>query len=445
MKTTATSSNADWRKASFCEANVKIHSFEVENVKRVRAVALDCSGQSLTVIGGGNAQGKTSVLDAIMWTLGGDRFRPSTPLREGAEKLATKIELSNGLIVERRGEAGTLKVTAADGKKGGQQLLNEFVSTFALDLPKFMQATAGEKATMLLDTFPGLGAELNRLNQEAKRIYDERHAHGVICERKKKYAQELPFDADAPNELLTGTEMTQRLQDQLRKNAENDRLRKDVQAIRIRHDAAANRVEELRRQLLKAEEEHHALADQLSRAEGIATGLKDEDVSAIQRELEQIDAMNARVRKNLDKARAEAEAADLSETYAELTKTLEDVRAKRLKLLAGVEMPLPDLSIDEEGQLLYRARRWDGMSGAEQMRVAVAICAAIKPACGFVLLDGLERMDLKQLRDFAAWLAERGLQAIGTRVGTGDECSIVIEDGAAVEPAAPASDEFKFE
>lgn len=424
--------------------SVKITSFEVENVKRVRAIALDCSGKALTVIGGENGQGKTSTLDGIMWTLGGDRFRPSTPLREGAEKLATRIELDNGITVERTGVNGTLKVTSADGKKAGQQLLNEFVSTFALDLPKFMNSTAGEKATMLLDTFPGLGAELNKLNLEAKRIYDERHAQGVICERKKKYAQELPYHQDAPNELLTGSEMTQRLQDQLRQNSDNDRLRREVQSVRVAHGAAAARVKELQRQLAKANEELGELDVKLANAERAATNLQDQDTSAIQRELEQMDAINARIRQNLDKGRAEAEAADLAETYAAMTKALEDVRAQRIKLLAGVTMPLPELEVDEEGQLLYRARRWDGMSGAEQLRVAVAICAAIKPACGFVLLDGLERMDVKQLREFAAWLAERDLQAIGTRVGSGSECSIVIEDGAAVGAEPPAEPVFKF-
>ena len=66
------------------------------------------------------------------------------------------------------------------------------------------------------------------------------------------------------------------------------------------------------------------------------------------------------------------------------------------------------------------------------MRVAAAICAAMKPECGFVLLDRLECMDVETLREFGGWLADRGLQAIGTRVGTGDECSVVIEDGTAV-------------
>jgi predicted ATP-dependent endonuclease of OLD family len=420
---------------------VRITTLEVENVKRVKAVALDCSGQALTIIGGRNAQGKTSILDAIMWTLGGDRFKPTDALREGADKLATKIQLTNGMVVERRGVNGALKVTSPDGK-GGQNLLNEFVSAIALDLPKFMHATTREKANILLDLYPELGAELNRLNQEAKRIYDERHAHGVIVERKKKYAEEMPFHQDAPNELLTGTEMTQRLQDQLRKNAENDRLRREVQSVRIARDSAAKTVDDLKARLAEAEAKLAKATNELSRAESAAANLADEDTSAIQRELEQIDAINAKVRQNLDKARAEADAETLAEAYRDMTNALEDVRAGRMLLLAAVKMPLPDLTISDDGDLLYRARKWDGMSGAEQLRVAAAICASIKPECGFVLLDGLERMDTRQLAEFAEWLDERGLQAIGTRVSEGEECSIIIEDGVAV--AAPEAEyEFK--
>ena len=37
--------------------------------------------------------------------------------------------------------------------------------------------------------------------------------------------------------------------------------------------------------------------------------------------------------------------------------------------------------------------------------------------------------DARTLAEFAAWLESRDLQAIGTRVSTGDECSIIIEDG----------------
>jgi DNA repair exonuclease SbcCD ATPase subunit len=56
---------------------VKITSFEAENVKRVKAVELKPTENGLTIIGGRNGQGKTSVLDAIAWALGGNRFKPS--------------------------------------------------------------------------------------------------------------------------------------------------------------------------------------------------------------------------------------------------------------------------------------------------------------------------------------------------------------------------------
>ena len=38
-------------------------------------------------------------------------------------------------------------------------------------------------------------------------------------------------------------------------------------------------------------------------------------------------------------------------------------------------------------------------------------------------------MDMNTLKEFGAWLKSEGLQAIATRVSTGDECSIIIEDG----------------
>jgi chromosome segregation ATPase len=54
---------------------IKINKFEIENVKRVKAVAMEPLPSGLTVIGGKNNQGKTSVLDAIAWTLGGEKYR----------------------------------------------------------------------------------------------------------------------------------------------------------------------------------------------------------------------------------------------------------------------------------------------------------------------------------------------------------------------------------
>jgi hypothetical protein len=66
-----------------------------------------------------------------------------------------------------------------------------------------------------------------------------------------------------------------------------------------------------------------------------------------------------------------------------------------------------------------------------------AIVRKLNPACGFVLIDKIEQMDLATLRTFGAWLQAEGLQAITTRVSRGDECSIIIEAGAVSEVREP--------
>lgn len=110
------------------------------------------SADGLTIIGGRNGQGKTSVLDAIAWALGGDKYKPTSAHRDGSTLPPDlEVRLSNGILVQRKGKASSLTVTDSTGRRGGQTLLNEFVSQFAIDLPKFMSATDKEKASILLE------------------------------------------------------------------------------------------------------------------------------------------------------------------------------------------------------------------------------------------------------------------------------------------------------
>ena len=139
---------------------VKINSLEVENVKRVKAVVIQPNENGLTILGGNNNQGKTSVLDAIAWALGGNKYKPSNPYREGSVNPPNlKITMNNGLVVERKGKNSSLTVLDPEGNKGGQQLLNSFVEELAIDLPKFMESTSKEKAATLLQII-GIGDQL---------------------------------------------------------------------------------------------------------------------------------------------------------------------------------------------------------------------------------------------------------------------------------------------
>lgn len=429
--------------------SVKIATLEMENVKRVKAVQLSVEGNALTVIGGRNGQGKTSILDGIVWALGGDKHRPSNPIREGEEEAYIKLTLSNGITVERKGKNGSLKVTSPTGK-GGQAILNEFLNELAIDLPQFMAANDGKKAEMLLRAYPELAGRLQKATEKVKALYDERHRLGIEADRKAKHAAELPYDETVPDELLTGADMAREMQAALQRNAANQatrdsaaRLAERIRSAAVSITADKDRIEMIeaqlegmRKTLATREEEFVLLQAQHRTASLSAQELRDEDTSAIQQRLEEIDAVNGKIRRNMDKRHAEAQAESLKTDYNALTLRVEEARAERLQLLAEVKLPLPELSITEEGALTYRGQEWDGMSGSEQLRVATAICAAMKPQCGFVLVDKLEQMDLQTLREFGSWLESQNLQAIGTRVSTGSECSIIIEDGQALDVPA---------
>lgn len=405
---------------------VKINTIELENVKRIKAVTLTPAENGLTIIGGRNGQGKTSVLDAIAWALGGDKFKPSSPARNGSViPPHLKIELSNGLIVERSGDSSRLKVTDPNGKKGGQQLLNEFVETLALDLPKFMSANSKTKADTLLKII-GVGDELNRLDSEEQRLYNQRTEIGRIADQKEKYAREMPVYPGLPEEPVSASELIKSQQEILARNGENQRKRAKLAEIQREYNAKA---EELERLTKRVEELERDLETALKTAEA----LEDESTAEIEDNISNIEELNAKIRANLDRERAETEAAEIRAQYDELTSKINDTRSKRAALLNGAEMPLPGLSI-EDGELTYNGAKWDCMSGAEQLKAATAIVRKLNPNCGFVLLDKLEQMDSDTLREFGEWLESEGLQVIATRVSTGAEYQIIIEDGESVAP-----------
>lgn len=408
--------------------SIKINRLEAENIKRVKAVMIEPTADGLTVIGGNNRQGKSSVLDAITWALGGNKYRPSEAKRQGsAIPPNIKLTLSNGFVVERKGKNSSLKVTDPAGKKSGQQVLDEFVEQLALDLPKFMEASDKEKAEILLQIL-GIGNELAALDKQETELCNERLAIGRIADQKAKYAKEQPYYEDAPEELVSVSELIKQRQEILARNGENQKKRDHLAQLQNRRDALEDAVAKLAEELaVKRQELDSVLAD-VDTARKSVKDLQDESTEELEKNIEDIEEINRRVRANLDKEKAEEEAKEYKDQYQALDQKIEAVRKNRTGLLKDADLPLEGLSV-EEGKLAYKGQKWDNMAGSEQLIVAAAIVRKLNPQCGFVLLDKLEQMDLNTLDEFSRWLEAEGLQAIATRVSTGEECSIIIEDG----------------
>lgn len=407
---------------------MKINKLEIENVKRVKAVKIEPAESGLTVIGGRNNQGKTSVLDSIAWALGGDRHRPSQAAREGSIiSPHLHIVMNNGLEVERKGKNSDLKVTDPTGKRAGQQLLNEFVEELAIDLPKFMASSSREKAEVLLKII-GVGPQLHELEAQETELYNRRHAIGQIADQKAKFAREMTYYPDAPKEPVSASELIRQQQDILARNGENQRKRAQAAALLAERNRLAEKVNSLKAELKRYEDQLVQVDEDMNIAYQTAESLRDESTAELERNIQDIERINVKVRANLDKDKAEMDAQQYKNEYDSMTAKLNDVRQKKIDLLENAALPLPGLSV-ADGELTYNGRKWDNMSGSDQLKVSTAIVRRLNPNCGFVLIDKLEQMDLDTMQEFGAWLEQEGLQAIATRVSIGGECQIIIEDG----------------
>lgn len=407
---------------------VKITSLELENVKRVKAVALEPVESGLTIIGGRNGQGKTSVLDAIAWALGGDRYRPGAAQRDGSVlPPSLKVTLSNGLTVERKGPQGKLVVTDETGKRHGQKLLDAFTEALALNLPKFLTASDREKAETLLNII-GVKDELDRLTLKEQGLYDTRTQVGRDRDRQRHLADGMEvYDEDLPNEPISVADLAQQYREANFLNTQNRLARERAAALNQKYKELKAQVMELQKAMEDTLEQMDAANRQI---------VEDVDLSELASQIDSAEEINRKINANAAFRKAAADADRLEKDYIDLTSQIELVRLERKKLLDGADLPLPGLGV-EDGVLTMHGKPWDCMSGSEQLRAATAIVSRLKPECRFVLVDKLEQLDAETLREFSAWAAENDMQVIGTRVSTGSECSIIIEDGTAVKPEPP--------
>lgn len=406
---------------------VKILCFSAGNFKALKAFYCEPKPEGLTVIGGGNGAGKSSCLDALAFAVGGARYRPSNPKREGAVGDTTlHVDLSNGITVERKGKNLSLTVTDREGARHGQELLDAFISNIAIDLPRFYNASSKDKAHMILDTL-GIEEKLEELARREKEKYDTRTVVGREADRKQKAAEDMPWHEDAPEEPVSVSDLIKQQQEILSRNGIRAEHKRNLESYKAKVADIDSRVKALLG-------EKSELLDKINDVQcAVSNDGEEESTAELEAQIADFEETNRKVAENAERTRRLEEADALSDQRDALTKEIEEVRAERLALLKDADFPLDGLSVNDGGELVYNDQPWDCMSGSQQLIVSCAIASRVNPTCRFVLMDKLEQLDLDTLKEFDAWLKTQDLQCIATRVSTGGECSLVIEDGEVKE------------
>ncbi|MHB8361309.1 MAG: AAA family ATPase [Thermoplasmataceae archaeon] len=421
----------------------KLKKVEAKSFKRLREVVIDCA-ETVITISGANANGKSSVLDAIAAALGGERLCPAEPVRRGEKSALARVTLDDGLVAERRWEVGKdgktrtkLEVRSPDGRvlPSPQGVLDKLIGRLSFDPEAFARAEPKKQLDMLRAV---TGVNLAELDTRRADLFAER----TEVNREVKAAESAVLDLatlPTPSEPVEVSELLAEQRTALAAHEERRSASRRAAEVRSAAEQLSKQIDDLKERLLQAETDYKRISAAADAADAeLLMAAEPPDLAAIEQRILAAQTTNeecaARQRKLDERTAKQRLFEQVSAQAKKLTAQLDAIDAEKAKLLAAAKFPVPDLGFGAEG-VTYRGLPFDQASSAEKIRVSMAMGLALNPELRVVqirnasLLDEESLVIVQQLAEEAD--AQVLLEVVGKRGG------VVIQDGeVAPEEAA---------
>jgi len=408
---------------------MKIIKLEAENFMRLSAVTIEPNG-AMVVIGGRNAQGKTSILRAIEAAIGGKGACPDVPVRHGEDEAHIVLETET-LIVRRTFDADGGTRLEVRGTEGGvvaspQTLLNGLYGTLSFDPLAWVGKKEAEQAAELRRL---AGLDFSGLDARESEYRADRTMVGREVKKLKGLAAGLSHHKDAPDDEVAIAELTASIEANRSVNRANHDKREDLSRMRADGDELLLDLEKAQQRVTAIKDEIEELTVRGRAAAAEVGGLKDEDVEGLVVQLAGAEDANRKVRENEAHAKAGEEYAAKQAAYDELTLKIDQAAETRAAAMSMASYPIDGLAITDAGVEL-NGLPLKQASAAEQLRCSVAIGLAANPELRVMLIRDGSLLDEDSLRMVAEMAAAADSQVWLERVGDGEEVTVVIEDGA---------------
>ncbi len=407
---------------------MKIIRLEAENFKRLRAVSITPDG-TLQQITGRNAQGKTSLLDVIEAALCGGRSIPDRPIRDGEKRAEVMVDLGD-IVVRRKwtsNERSTLTVESKDGlsHKKPQDVLDRLLGDLSFDPLAFTRLKPKEQADALRKI---AGLDTTLLDGQRKGAFDKRTDANRALKTEQSRLDALPL-VEAPDEPVSVKALLTELEDARGHEEERQRVIRSHGGRNDEHERVLANVERLEKELASAKQDLGYTKQKLDEAAAAVKTLPEPiDTAEIKARIDASESTNEKVRAKQERARQIERVKAANEDVLKLEQQLETIDARKKELLEGAAFPVPGLSVDGDTPTFNNVPLAQA-SGAEQLRVSLAIAGAQNPKLRVILVRDGSLLDADGLRMVAAWAAEKGQQVFLERVSDGAGVGIVIEDG----------------
>lgn len=419
-----------------------IISLDVENYLRVNRVRIEPDG-AVVMIGGDNGEGKSSAISAIEVIMIGDDVLPEEPVHRGKKSSRIILELDD-LIARKTIKANgktRLTVEKKDGTRVGspQTVLKKLVGELLLDVVAF----EGMKPKPRLEALKGLlGLDFTGIEELRAKVFSDRtYVNRQIKAYEATIAQKTEYP-DAPEDEVSVADLTTELEKRQDINAKNEKDRNHVTVLEqgfVGHQDSSRKIREQiklgedgiarLKERLVAEQK---LADEFEKAvsaqKALIDDLVDADEPEIREKLRTVEQTNREVRENRAIESVSISLNDAKEKSRGMTATLDKFDQDKAQAIEDAEFPVPGLSFDEDG-VLYNDLPFDQASGAERLRVSIAMGIALNPKFRVLLVKDGSRLDRNNLAVVKEMADKHNMQIWIERVGDGDDCQVIIEDG----------------
>ncbi len=412
---------------------MKILRLEAENFKRLKAVDITPKG-NLVQITGRNANGKTSVLDAIWAAVGGAAHLQVQPIRKGATKARIKLDLGEIVVTRQITPKGsTLTVENAEGLayKSPQRMLDDLVGALSFDPLAFTRMKPREQFDQLRQ-IAQVDLDVEKVDSLNKRDFEQR----TLVNRDLKTAQAQLEALPAPGPEVQAVDLAALVERQQGLLAEQNRIQLAQQQRAGKERQAAG----LRQELEQIRQTFTQKKAQLATLEEDLTNLFEElPPEALAEEVKAV-AQDIRTAQQTNEASAEArrhearrkelweQVRDLETQAGALTESMEARSQAKMEAISRAKMPVPGLSLGE-GRVIFNGVPFEQASSAEQLRVSVAVAIASNPKLRVIRIQDGSLLDDTSMQLLADMARENDMQVWIERVDASGQVGIVIEDG----------------